>query len=448
MPLILFDPVHSRGPLRLKDLHFENHERYGTSKQAVREEATTHGADHLSQQSGILDDPGAVLAVGQGVKSGEDAPQPPYGLFRVRKRRADGPSGQCDSKSCPSFPHERGSRITPLHETEVIIVRSSVQIKLSKGALCFVALLTGSLGCHGQSTQVTPDNPGSAEIANASQYQIGPGDVLDIRVYNRPLLSRESVRVDENGTIRLPLINEVRAACLTEGELADSITTSYREYLKHPHVEVFIKDYQSKPVVVVGAVREPGRFQMQRRVHLVEIISLAGGLTEQAAGRIQVTHALDQGMCSARDAGEQVEWYEMKELLASHSNRKAIVPVRPGDTINLLEADKIYVIGNVVNPVAIPLKEEVTISQAVAMAGGTLPASNLDSVRVTRQSAAGPRGEIIVNLKAVSQKKAEDIRLQGNDIVEVQTSTGKRIMQGLLNSIVPTATRLPLRIIP
>jgi len=82
------------------------------------------------------------------------------------------------------------------------------------------------------------------------------------------------------------------------------------------------------------------------------------------------------------------------------------------------------------------------------MAGGTLPASNLDSVRVTRQSAAGPRGEIIVNLKAVSQKKAEDIRLQGNDIVEVQTSTGKRIMQGLLNSIVPTATRLPLRIIP
>lgn len=316
---------------------------------------------------------------------------------------------------------------------------------LAPVTLIAAGILAPVLSASGQETGANKAHP-----AKDDQYEIGPGDVLDIRIFNRPQLSREAVRVDDRGKIRLPLVDEVSAACKTEAQLAEAIGKAYLEYLRDPHVDVFIKEYQSQPVVVVGAVREPGRFIMQRRVHLVELISLAGGLTEHAAGKVQVTHSPDRGICVATgdrlvDEDSLVKWYEVNELLASGVD--AEIPVRPGDTVNLLEADKAYVIGNVVNPTIIPLKTKITISEAIAMAGGTLPDSNLDRIRLTRQSGTGPRSERLVDLKGISRNQAEDIVLEGNDIIEVRTSTGKRILRGLLNSIVPSATRLPIRVI-
>ena len=112
------------------------------------------------------------------------------------------------------------------------------------------------------------------------QYLIGNGDILDIRVYNRPQLSRETVRVDGQGLIRMPLIKErIIASCRTDTELAEVISKLYSEYLKYPHVDVFIKDFQSKPATVFGAIQEPGRFQMRRQIRLLELLSLAGGPT-------------------------------------------------------------------------------------------------------------------------------------------------------------------------
>jgi len=90
--------------------------------------------------------------------------------------------------------------------------------------------------------------------AQDDRYRIGPGDVLDIRVYNRPQLSREAVRVEGNGMIRMPLVeNDIQAACLTEGELAKEISTRYARYYKNLQVDVFIKEYHSKQVAVIGA---------------------------------------------------------------------------------------------------------------------------------------------------------------------------------------------------
>src|SRR6185295_3222545 len=89
------------------------------------------------------------------------------------------------------------------------------------------------------------------------RYRIGPGDVLDIRVFNRPQLSREA-RVDSNGMIQMPLIEgDIRAACRTESELAKDIATLYLKYQRNPFVNVFVKDYSSTPVAVIGAVEKP-----------------------------------------------------------------------------------------------------------------------------------------------------------------------------------------------
>lgn len=339
--------------------------------------------------------------------------------------------------------------------------RSGAQIVLS--ACILVAALVTSHELAAQTTGTTAPNTNPAvqpESALANQYLIGPGDVLDIRIYNRPLLSRESVRVDERGMVRMPLITEVRAECRTETELAQALGTTYLEYLKNPHVEVFIKEYTSKPVIVLGAVKAPGRFQLQRRVDIVELVSLAGGLNELADGKIQVTHASGRRGCEPSAGGyqpapvaqnsdsEAVEWFDLDELLSRSRSGGGVPFAEPGDTITLLEANKAFVVGNVVKPVEISLKDEVTLSQAIAMAGGTMPDSRLEKIRILRQpTSGGPKGEMIVDLKAINKQEQKDIVLQANDIVEVPTSAGKRFMRGLMDGFFPGLARLPVQII-
>lgn len=300
--------------------------------------------------------------------------------------------------------------------------------------------------------------------SGAREYLIGTGDVLDIRVYNRPQLSRETVRVDGQGMIRMPLIKErIQANCRTDTDLATAITRLYSEYLRYPHVEVFIKEFQSKPVTVFGAIREPGRFQMRRQIRLVELMSLAGGPTEHAGGRIQIRHDLSFRQCEVPDSETKstgntetanetrpaVEWYDLNDLLGSNQSSDKNNPIiRPGDIVNLIEADKIYVIGNVFRPTTIALKERVTLTQALAIAGGVMQDTDLDRIRVSRPSSDGvTRTELIADLKAISKREAEDIVLKPNDIVEVRSSRSKKFLRGLMESIAPGVFRLPIRVI-
>src|SRR5215510_8902144 len=141
---------------------------------------------------------------------------------------------------------------------------------------------------------VTPEASGAVHADD--RYRIGPDDVLEIRVFNRPQLSRDAVRVDGQGMIRMPLIeNDIRAACLTESELSAQLQKYYLEYLKNPQVDVFVKEFNSKPVSVVGAVIHPSRFQLQRKVRFLEVITLAGGPTPTAGKFVQIIRS-DQGV--------------------------------------------------------------------------------------------------------------------------------------------------------
>ena len=108
--------------------------------------------------------------------------------------------------------------------------------------------------------------------ASDTRYRIGPGDMLDIRVFNRPQFSLDGVRVDSSGMIRMPLIeNEIQAVCQTEGELAKEISTRYARYYKNLQVDVFIKEYHSKQVAIIGAVKNVTRPENLRMKHLLDI---------------------------------------------------------------------------------------------------------------------------------------------------------------------------------
>jgi polysaccharide biosynthesis/export protein len=325
---------------------------------------------------------------------------------------------------------------------------------ITSSALLFAMLFAGARGGRTQEVGTSAPEVKTAVAIQTNdtrddRYRIGPGDILDIRIFNRPQLSREAVRVDMRGMIRMPLIDdEVRAACLTESTLAQAIATAYLKYQRHPHVDVFIKEYNSKPVAALGAVAKPGQFQLQRRVRLLELLSLAGGPTEHAGARILVAHSNEISSCDA-ETYEPVtgfSFYNLNDTIKG--DEKSNPYLRPGDIITVPEAEQVFVVGNVFKPSSIPLKEPVSVSQAIAMAGGMLPDSKHERVRIFRQTPGSPtKTEMLVDLKAIEKRQAEDITLRANDVVEVPSSTRKRVLHSLLNAIAPTASLLPLRVV-
>ena len=295
-----------------------------------------------------------------------------------------------------------------------------------------------------------------------SQYRIGPGDLLSIQVFNRAQLSREE-RVDQHGMIRLALIDEdIPAACQTEKGLADAIASKYREkqLLNNPSVSVSVKDYQSQPVAVLGAVRDPGRFLLQRQMRLVELVFMvAGGPTEKAGRKVHVMSTQPSAGCAALDqrprfakdnnssGADNTVTFDLQALAQGKSNNPV---VRQGDVITIPPAEEAIVVGNVVRPAAVPLLEPLTLSRAIAMVGGVLPNSQKEKIRITRRLPEGTSTtELLVDLKDKDKSKGADFLLQGGDIVEVSTKTGlQAILSGLAKTMIQSPTTLPLRVIP
>lgn len=337
-----------------------------------------------------------------------------------------------------------------------------VAVVLMVVASCFGV----SLSVSGQQSQPAPLGNGVATAAvvaatrtqtpsilnDSDRYRIGPGDVLDIRILNRPNLSREAVRVEGNGVIRMPLIDdEIHAACKTEGELAKEIAEKYLKFYRKPQVDVFIKEYHSRQVAVIGAVNEQSRFELQRRVRLLDLLTYAKGTAPKAGQTINIVHAPQSQLCQTGETSNEeataFSSYKLSDTLQGDPRSNPFI--EPGDIITVPEANLIYVVGNVYTPLTIPLKEPITLSRAVAMAGGVKQDSKKDKVRIVRQEpGATTSKEIVVDLTAIEKKRAEDIALLPNDIIDVPTSGSKSFLRGLLGTVAPSIAQLPVRVVP
>lgn len=312
-------------------------------------------------------------------------------------------------------------------------------------------------GAAGPTPTPLPKGSDSRSAAD-ERYRIGSGDVLDIKVFNKPQFNREGVKVDPRGMIRMPLIKEeIRAACRTEDELAAEVTTLLKEFIRAPEVIVQIKDYQSEPVAMLGAVRVPSRFQLQRRVRLLELITFVNGPTENAGRTVQVVHMGPLASCETADSvaagagadslATQIDYYKLSDTLLGQE--KSNPYMRAGDVVSIAKADEIYVIGNVIKPAVIALNEPLTVSRAIAMAGGTAIDTKKTEIHIVRQiPGTTDKKEILVDLEAINKHKAEDIVLVANDIVDVPASGGKRFLRSLMGAVVPSVGQLPVRVIP
>lgn len=302
---------------------------------------------------------------------------------------------------------------------------------------------------------VEPTTASQLKEVNSKEerYRIGLHDVIEITVYRHENLSRPTVSLDDSGMFRMPRIDKsIQAVCKTELELANEITELYKEsYLRDPFVTVNVKERNSQPLSVIGAVQKPGSFYTTRRLTLLELISFAGGPNVEIAGNmIQVARVGGISGCqnneNIADNDDGVAYFSFK--MADVLNGKTNPVMRPGDIIVVPEADKIYVTGNVFKPTAIALKKTITLTEAIAAAGGMLPSSKKNQVRIIRQTDKGSEG-FIYSLNDIRNEKIADPILQANDIVEVPVDKFKQITTSFISAISGgIGGSLPYRIIP
>jgi polysaccharide export outer membrane protein len=251
--------------------------------------------------------------------------------------------------------------------------------------------------------------------------------------------------------IRMPLIEtEIQASCLTEGELAKEIASRYTKYYRNLQVDVFIKGYHSRQVAIIGAVNDQSRFELQRRIRLLELMTYAKGPSARAGQTVNVVHSTNASPCKQASENEDAaafSSYKLSEVL--EGKPEANPYLETGDIVTVPEADQVYIVGNVFMPLTIPLREPITLTRAIAMAGGLKQDTRKDKIRVLRQEpGTSVRKEITVDLYAIEKKRSEDLALAPNDIIDVPTSAGKSFLRSLIQGVVPGVGQLPVRVVP
>lgn len=283
-----------------------------------------------------------------------------------------------------------------------------------------------------QPSNTTPQTPVGKTDSNAlpstsvsnQKYRIWPGDVLDVRVFDHPELSHTGA-VDALGMIRLPQIaEEIQAACRTESELAAEIVARYKPQGRY-HVYVRIIESKAPPVTIRGGVPAPQSFHLRRPLRLMEALALAGGTTDSASGEIRIkrSQALSCEISAPEWNGKEEKIIYVKDLMRGEESANPYL--QPGDIITVSEVDKVYVAGSVLMQTTLRLRMPLTVSQAIAKAGGILPSVKSERVQICRQINGGSEVKIInVELREVRKGKAQDMLLQAEDVVYVPLESG------------------------
>lgn len=281
----------------------------------------------------------------------------------------------------------------------------------------------------GQSAQDAPAPPQSM-FTERGEYLLGVGDVLQLKVYGEPQFDGE-LTVEEDGTISVPFSDTpITARCRKVSALRKEVTDALAAILKRPKVDLRVKERVSRrPATVYGAVRDPKQYEMHRRARLLELLSYSGGVTEQHNGTIQIWHT-EPPMCDEEDAAAQVaaetgqdalgvpfRIYRVADLRQGKSDANPYI--RNGDIVYVAEASPVYIVGNVVQPMNLYLKEGLTLTRALATVGGVREA-NESKVKIYRlNQRTMKQEELVVNYKDIKMNKAKDIELQPFDIIEV-----------------------------
>jgi polysaccharide export outer membrane protein len=337
-----------------------------------------------------------------------------------------------------------------LHLATKSTVRWDENCSLARPALFVsLAILCGAHALYGQqkldTQQQTNDKIrelASLERAKPHDVPVGTGDLLHIEVFDVPELSRE-VRVGDAGDISFPLIpGRIQVAGLTVYKVEEKLEQLLIDngLVSHPQVSVFVKEQNSQPVSIVGAVQKPMVYQLVRPTTLLEVISNAGGISDDAGSTIifmrggqSTTDPLaDVTKGSAPESDSRIVTIRLQDLIES-GNPVYNVPILGGDVISVPRAGIVYVTGaGVQQPGGYVLQsrgDQITAMRAISLAHGLTGFAKADNAVIFRPNPLTGRNDIIpVRVKQIENRKIEDIPMKSKDVLYIPDNVGLKVL--------------------
>ena len=272
--------------------------------------------------------------------------------------------------------------------------------------------------------------------ANLPAQPVGAADLLAVSVYGAPELTR-TVRVGEDGLIRLPMLHErIDARGLLPADLERRIADVLMDegLLVDPAVTVTIAEYHSRPISVAGAVRSPLTFQAVGKTTLLEAITRAQGLAEDAGAEILLTRPSRGGQPGFT---ERISRTQLIEAADPAQN----MVLEGGEEIRVPQIGRVFVVGNVRKPGAFRVENggQTSVLKAVAMAEGLAPYAKRVAY-IYRPVDGASRAEIVVELGKILDRKDEDITLLANDILYIPDHRARRVTASALEKAIAFAT--------
>ena len=254
---------------------------------------------------------------------------------------------------------------------------------------------------------------GTLTIGPAEEYLIGPKDIVGIAVYGEPELSGDYT-VDEEGIIRFPLLKSVKIGGFSAQAAADRIEKLLeKDFFVDAQVTLVLKEFRSYPVNLLGEVKNPGKKYLKGQITLLDLLSDAGGLTNEAGDYITLQRQSKDGLIDKTDV-YQIKVDELTAGTSPYSQFKIL----PGDTLTVNPKAYFYIQGAVERPGKYEIVKDLTVLKAIALAGGFAKFANEKNVELHRE-ATGAKQIIKVNIHAVKKQKAEDIYLLPSDTIIV-----------------------------
>ncbi len=284
-----------------------------------------------------------------------------------------------------------------------------------------------------QGARGLPNGPLTAVPEDFASLKLAPGFLLNIEVYDEPELSTQA-RIDGQGNLSLPLLGSIHLAGLTITDAEQNLEAQFRkkQILTNPQVTLNIEQYASASVTVLGEVQAPGRIQLLAPHSLRDVIGMAGGQTNLAGDSVRVQHTGENGTTST----------VYRDPAGSKGNTIRDVQVQPGDTVTVLRAGIVYVLGAVNRPGGYVMQENGTlnVAQALSLAWGTSMQAKIGGLRVVRHEPDGTLKEIPLSYKGITSGKVKPLQLEAEDIVYVPVSKIKAVFSSGASIVGETAS--------
>ena len=321
-------------------------------------------------------------------------------------------------------------------------------------------MLSLTLGCSTPGTMLPPGQspPSSTSSVNeinqslsiaaaasgnsTADYRIGPDDLIQVTIYNIPeqdarVTPRTVIlRVSHDGVIVVPLAGAVVAKGKTPSQLEKELRTKYEKYIREPQVGVLITEYRQR-VSVMGAVQKPGVFELTGARSVIDMVALAGGITEKAGNQVMLFRQDPEGNRQSAVIDLMVLANPSGKVTDGKDAAVVNMPVQAGDVINVPQAGMYFVDGAVHRPGSYPISRNYTLTQALATAGGVDPElADYGSVSIYRRRGPTNVETIAVDLDSVMSRKTEDIQVQPDDVIMVPMSSMKYFVKRFVGTII------------